>query len=210
MSATEIQKRILEELSQSISSGESISLRDLAETFSIAPNTVLYHVRKLEDKGFIVRDVNGKVVRVNAPDENSAIAFLPLLGFAACGQPLENVVDDATVRMVPIPLRLLGKNSKKQLYLVKAVGDSMQPKIEEEDLVIFESKPAQVGDIVVARMKDGFTIKVFKETPEQYVLTPYNKTYEPFVFDKKQEGEDFNIDGVAVGIFRSQENLGGV
>lgn len=208
MSTTEIQKRILEELRQAISSGETISLRDLGGIFDVAPNTILYHIRKLEEQGFVVRDVNGRVVRVNSPDENSAIAFLPLLGSARCGKPLENIIDDNTIRMVPIPLRLLGKNTKKQLYLIKAIGNSMEPKIEEEDFVIFESKHPQVGDLVVARLQDGFTIKVFKENQEQYILKPLNPAYEPYVFNKNQQGKQFNIDGVAVGVFRSQENLG--
>lgn len=209
MNTTEIQKKILEELRQAISAGETISLRDLAEIFEIAPNTVLYHVRKLEEQGFVVRDINGKAVRVNSPDENSAIAFLPLLGSARCGEPLENIIDESTVRMIPIPLRLLGKNTKKQLYLIKAVGNSMEPKIEEEDFVIFESRPPRVGDMVVARLQDGFTIKIFKENQEQYILKPLNPDYEPYVFNKNQQGKQFNIDGVAIGVFRSQENLGG-
>ena len=209
MSVTEIQKRILEKLRQAMSFGETVSLRDLAGIFDVAPNTILYHIKKLEEQGFIVRDVNGKVVRVNSPDESSAIAYLPLLGSARCGEPLENIVDESTVRMIPIPLRLLGKNTKKQLYVIKAIGDSMKPKIEEEDFVIFESKPPQVGDLVVARLEDGFTIKVFKENQEQYILNPLNTAYEPYVFNKNQQGKQFNIDGVAVGVFKSQENLGG-
>ena len=209
MSVTEIQKRILEKLRQAMSFGETVSLRDLAGIFDVAPNTILYHIKKLEEQGFIVRDVNGKDVRVNSPEASSAIAYLPLLGSARCGEPLENIVDESTVRMIPIPLRLLGKNTKKQLYVIKAIGDSMKPKIEEEDFVIFESKPPQVGDLVVARLEDGFTIKVFKENQEQYILNPLNTAYEPYVFNKNQQGKQFNIDGVAVGVFKSQENLGG-
>jgi len=209
MSASDIQQKILEKLRQAISIGESISLRDLADIYNVAPNTVLYHIKKLEERGFVVRDVNGKVVRVNSSDDNLAIAYLPLLGSARCGEPLENIVEQNTSRMVPIPLRLLGKNTKKQLYIIKAIGDSMQPKIEEGDFVIFESKIPQIGEMVVARLRDGFTIKVFRETQEQYILDPLNKAYEPYVFNKNQKGKQFNIDGVAVGVFKSQENLGG-
>ena len=85
----------------------------------------------------------------------------------------------------------------------------MYPKIEEEDFVIFESGQPQSGDIVVARLKDGFTIKIFKEKSDQYILEPINKDYQPFVFDKNQSGKTFNIDGKAVGVFKPQENLEG-
>jgi len=59
----------------------------------------------------------------------------------------------------------------------------------------------------VARTSLGFTIKVFSETDSQVVLKPLNQKHEPLVFEKSQLGEDFNIDGVAVGVIKSQKNL---
>ncbi len=203
-------KKIFEILRRSISSGDTISLRDIGGELNLAANTVLYHIKKLEEKGLIVRSVNGKVTRVNSPEDNSAIAFLPLLGNAACGQPLDAVVETETVRMIPVPLNLLGKNSKRDLYLVEATGDSMAEKIENGDYVIFEPNASPIpGQIVVARTKDGFTIKVFKKTVSQCILEPLNPKHLPLVFDKDEVNESFDIDGVAVGVFKPQENLGG-
>lgn len=208
MALNDTQRKILEMLKQAIESGEVISLRDIGGPLDLSANTVLYHIRKLEGEGFIVRGSDGKVIRVNAPDNNSAISFLRLLGNARCGQPLEQVVEDNVIRMIPIPLRLLGRNTKKHLYLIKAVGDSMYPKIDDGDLVIFEQNASpQQGDMVVARIADGFTIKTFKETEHEYILKPYNTKYEPFVFDKSQRDDLFNIDGVAVGVFKPELNL---
>jgi repressor LexA len=202
------QRRLIEVLQQVISEGDFISMQEMADRIGVySPNTVYYHLKKLEDKGLIVRDASGKVTRVNSPDEKLAVAFLPLLGSAACGEPLDQIVSDNTVRMLPIPLRLLGRNTSRQLYLIKAIGDSMEPKIEEGDIVIFENKHPLAGNIVVARTKDGFTIKVLRETMEQVILNPINNNYQPFVFDKSQENKEFNIDGVAVAVFKSQENL---
>lgn len=195
-------------LKQSISSGETISLRDIGRELDLAANTILYHIRKLEKRGLIVRNADGKVVRVNSPEDNSAIAYLPLLGNAACGRPLDAVVEDSTIRMIPIPLHILGRNSKRNLYLIEAVGNSMAEKIENGDYVIFEPNPSpSQGQIVVARTKDGFTIKVFNKTASQCILEPLNSNYLPLVFEKSEIDESFNIDGVAVGIFKPQENL---
>lgn len=210
MSLNDTQRKLLERLKTSIESGEEVSLRDLGDEFGLAANTILYHVRKLEQDGFIVRGHDGKVTRVNSPDANSAIAFLPLLGNAHCGQPLNEIVEDHITQMIPVPLRILGRNSRKQLYLVRAVGDSMVPKIEDGDLIIMEENPApQAGNIVVARIAEGFTVKIFKETDSEYILKPYNQKYEPFVFRKDQVNEAFNIDGVAVGVFKPELNLQG-
>lgn len=206
------QKKLLDVIRGAIGSGENLSMQDMAEKIGVnSPNTILYHLRKLEEKGFIHRDINGKVTRVSSPDDDtSALAYLPVLGNARCGDPLEQIIDEATTRIVPVPLRLLNKNLDSDLYLIQAVGDSMFPKIEEGDYVIFEAKQTpQNGDIIVARTEEGFTIKVFKEIKDQFILKPINSKYSPFIFDKSQENKTFNIDGIAVGVFKPQENLEG-
>jgi SOS-response transcriptional repressor LexA len=209
MNISEIQQKILDSFRQAIVSGENISMRDIGGEFDLAPNTILYHIRRLEKKGLLIRDGNGKVIRVNSPDDSQAVAFLPLLANASCGSPLDQIVDENLARMIPVPLFLLGRNKKKSLYLIKAVGDSMSPKIEDGDLVIFEKNPApEVGKVIVARTNEGFTIKVFRKTRDQYLLDPLNTKYQPLVFDKTKN-EGLNIDGVAVGVFKPQENLGG-
>ena len=210
MTISNTQKKLLEFIKRSLEAGESPSLRSIGDNFNMAANSALYHIRKLEQQGFLVRNVNGKIVRVNSPDESSAIALLPLLARARCGQPLDVIVDEATERMVPIPLYLLGRNTKKQLYVIEAVGQSMYPKIEEGDYVIFQGGlQPENGDIVVARTSEGFTIKVFKDLGDQLVLMPQNPEYEPLIFDKNQDNTIFNIDGIAVGVFKPQENLEG-
>jgi len=204
------QKKLLDVIRGAISSGESLSMQDMAERVGVnSPNTILYHIRKLEENGFIRRDVNGKVARVNSSDDStSALAYLPVLGNARCGDPLEQIIDKATIRMVPVPLRLLNKNLDSDLYLIQALGDSMSPKIEEGDYVIFEAKQSpREGDIIVARTEEGFTIKKFKEVKSQFILKPINSNYPPLIFDKKQANKTFNIDGVAIGVFKSECNL---
>jgi|GEM_PF-6312571 len=203
-------KRIFEMLKRAISSGEFVSLRDIGGELNLSANTILYHIKKLEEKGLVVRNLDGRVVRVNSPEDNSAIAFLPLLGNAACGRPLDSIVETGIIRMIPVPLNILGRNSRRNLYIIEAVGDSMAKKIENGDYVIFEPNPSPIpGQIVVARTKDGFTIKVFRKTVSQCILEPLNPKYPPLVFDKSEIDEFFNIDGVAVGVFKPQENLKG-
>jgi len=207
----ENQKKLLDLLRRVISTNESLSMQDMAEEIGVkSPNTILYHLRKLEENGFIRRGTNGKVIRVNLPGKASGIATLPLLADVKCGPPLDQVIDEATIQMVPVPLKLINKNLKSDLYLVRAVGDSMSPKIEEGDFVVFEaSQTPQNRDIVVARTNEGFTIKIFKEFRDQYVLRPLNSAYPPFIFEKKQINKTFNIDGIAVGVFKPEENLEG-
>jgi len=205
-----VQKKILEFLRSFIGQGEFLSLRELANLLNLdSPNAVLYHIRKLEELGYLIRDGSGKVVRVNTPDEiTGGIALLPLLGNATCGLPLDQVVNDSTLEMVPVPLGAIGRNLKRALYLVKAVGKSMEPKIEDGDLVIFEpSQIASQGKIVVARTQEGFVIKKFKETLTHFILESINPIFDNLAFNKTDEGKTFNIDGVAIGVFKPEDNL---
>lgn len=204
-----LQKRLLEVLLEAINTDESLSLQDLANKLEVrSPNTILYQMKKLEDKGLITRNDSGKVVQVSARANGESFAYLPLLGNAACGTPIESVADDSTIRMIPIPLRLLNKQTRENLYIIEAVGDSMFPKIESGDYVVFEGKttPDQ-GDIVVARTQNGFTVKKYQENQSQIILSPTNPAHIPLVFEKKQGEEAFGIDGVAVGVFKPENNL---
>lgn len=164
---------------------------------------------KLGESGYLLRDLGGKVIRVNSPDDiTGGIALLPLLGNARCGLPLDQIVSDATKEMVPIPLGTLNRGLRRALYLVRAIGRSMEPKIENDDLVIFEpSQIANNGQIVVARTQEGFVIKRFKETASHFVLESVNREFDNLAFNKSDEGETFNIDGVAIGVFKPEDNL---
>lgn len=205
-----VQQKLMELLRSGIAQGDFLSLRELAELVGLdSPNAVLYHIRKLEGQGFIVRDGSGKVVRVSTPDEiTGGIALLPLLGSARCGPPLDQIVDEATIEMTAVPLGVVGRNLKRALYLVRAIGRSMEPKIEDGDLVIFEpSQIADQGKIVVARTQEGFVIKRFKETATHFVLESINHEFDNLAFNKTDEGKTFNIDGVAIGLFKPEDNL---
>lgn len=207
---TPIQQKILELLRSAIFSEETLSMSDIAKELDFdSPNAVFYHIKTLERQGLIIRNSSGKVIRVNSlSDASGSISFLPLLGSARCGLPLEQLKDSITERMVPIPLKLLGQNMKKNLFLISAIGDSMSPKIENTDIVIFEPDISPIpGNVVVARTDEGAIIKRFKETKEQIILESDNLAYQPLVFEKLELDKTLNIDGVAVGVFKSQLNL---
>jgi repressor LexA len=205
---TNIQTKILEVLRASIVSNESLSLREIAEKVGVkSANAVFYQIKRLEKAGVLNRDDFGKVTGVVSPDISAAIAYLPLLGNASCGTPFEEIEEE---RMIPAPLGFFKRGLNSKLYTVKAVGNSMAPRIQDGDYIVFEKNAhPNNGSVVVARTDHGFTIKVFKELKNELKLEPYNKAYDPLVFQKNQQGKQFVVDGVAVGVFKPQENLEG-
>lgn len=89
--------------------------------------------------------------------------------------------------------------NKDASYLLEVEGDSMQGAgILSGDLVIFErGKEPKVGDIVIALLEDGYTIKYLRKKQGKLYLEAANPTY-PNLYPKQGE-----IVGVVVATFRS-------
>jgi SOS regulatory protein LexA len=66
-------------------------------------------------------------------------------------------------------------------YLVKVAGDSMiEAGILPGDLVVVDrSRQAAPGDIVIAQVDGGWTMKYFHKENGKVVLKPANKKYKP-------------------------------
>ncbi|MCK7528007.1 MAG: hypothetical protein MZV64_65640 [Ignavibacteriales bacterium] len=94
-------------------------------------------------------------------------------------------------------------SSKKMIdsFALKVKGDSMiEAGIFEGDLVIISPKANAVnGDIIVARIDDEVTVKIYENKNQQIRLIPQNKMYEPIVIKNKNE---FSIVGKVTGVVR--------
>lgn len=88
---------------------------------------------------------------------------------------------------------------KNASFLLEVEGDSMQDAgILEGDLVIFErGTEPKVGDIVIALLEDGYTIKYLRKKQGKLYLEAANPKY-PDIYPR--EGQ---IIGVVVATFRT-------
>lgn len=111
---------------------------------------------------------------------------IPVLGFIKAGIPIEAQED--IIDYVDIPA--VWTKGGKDFYALKISGDSMSPKYNEGDIVIFE----QTKDYEAGKNKDcavmvNCTECTFKKVfiDEQGItLQPYNMNYEPMRFTKEQ------------------------
>lgn len=130
------------------------------------------------------------------------IVKIPVLGTIKAGVPIEAQED--ILEYVDIPKDWLKGN--KKFYGLKISGDSMYPKYNEDDIVIFE----QSGDYALANRKDcavmvnGFdaTFKNVTITESGITLTPFNlnnqDNYLPTFYNKEQiESLPVRIIGIA-------------
>ncbi|MGN1312232.1 MAG: LexA family protein [Bacilli bacterium] len=111
---------------------------------------------------------------------------IPVLGYIKAGVPIEAQED--IIDYVDIPA--IWTKGGKDFYALKISGDSMTPKYNEGDIVIFE----QTKDYEAGKNKDcavmvNCTECTFKKVfiDEQGItLQPYNMNYEPMRFTKEQ------------------------
>ncbi|MDB4022214.1 peptidase [Litorivicinus sp.] len=121
---------------------------------------------------------------------------VPILGWVACGQPIEMFPEEATVA---VPARLVKKNT----YALRVRGDSMRDaNILPGDLVIIEqSQAAENGEKVVVRINGKeVTLKTLKVDEDGVKLFPANNSMEPIILNNA----DVEVLGIVRGVIRDQ------
>lgn len=97
----------------------------------------------------------------------------------------------------PIDLNELLVTNATATYFVQAQGDSMTDAgiADKDTLVVDFSLTPKNGDIVIARINDGFTVKRLKLTPDAMSLHPENKAANyPVIIPR--DGQSVEIMGV--------------
>lgn len=119
-------------------------------------------------------------------DINSDIIKIPVYGTIKAGTPIESQND--IIDYVEIPKEWT--NGGKKFFGIKLSGDSMFPKYQDGDTVIFE----QNDDIESYKNKDvavmiNHTESTFKKilvNEQGIILQPYNTAYDIMMFSKEQ------------------------
>jgi len=189
------QEKLLELLKEG--SFESLTIRELQKELGLSsPSVVFHHIQQLEKRGYIKRNPsNPRDYQVLADGPEKQITYLNLYGLAHCG-PRGSILDGNPVDRIPISTRLLTFPSS-EAFMVKAKGDSMEPKINDGDLVIAKKidKPEN-GSIVVCINNGEAIIKKIQKLKQEYILISLNSKYPFFSIAK-----DFRVVGEVKGIF---------
>ncbi|MBU3935671.1 transcriptional repressor LexA [Patescibacteria group bacterium] len=195
------QKQILDFIASSIAkSGYAPTLTEIADFLGLSSlSTVHEHLEVLEKKGKI-RRYKGAVRGIELLDKEQTVLTpesleLPVLGYIACGEPIEPYTDpNATLFVNP---GLVG--DRENSYVLQARGDSMVDDgiLNGDYVVIKEQKEALNGDIVVAVLSNGFaTLKRFYREATRIRLQPANSTMSPIYVNEVE------IKGKVVAVIR--------
>lgn len=118
--------------------------------------------------------------------KNDNIAMIPVYGTIKAGIPIESQSD--IIDYVDIPKSWTKGN--KKFYGLKISGDSMFPKYQENDIVIFEEnediEAYKNKDVAVMINGTESTFKKILVNEQGIVLQPYNTAYDIMMFSKEQ------------------------
>lgn len=177
------------------------SLRELARAAHVQPSAVAKHLRALAAQGLVELPAHtARGIRLTGgaaePDGRDELS-LPLIGRVAAGTPI--LVEAHVEKRLRVD-RGLFKPAPD--YLLRVEGDSMvDAGILDGDLIAARQTPeARNGQIVVARVDDAVTVKVFRRDRRGIHLLPRNAGYAPIEVDATHE---FAIEGLYCGLVRS-------
>ena len=188
---TKKQKAVLECIEAYIAEkGYGPSVRDVCERMGLSsPSTVHVHLNALEQKGFINRDplTSRSITLVHPSSEDVAASItsvqhniinLPLVGDVAAGSPI--LAEENITNTLSLPTEIVGDSAS---FLLSVHGDSMiEAGINDGDyLVVREQQTANNGDIVVALIEDGATVKRFYKEADHVRLQPENSSMDPII-----------------------------
>ena len=196
---TEKQSEILEYIkAQILERGFPPAVREICEAVHLkSTSSVHSHLETLEKNGYIRRDPT-KPRAIEILDDafnltRREMAQVPIVGRVAAGEPLlaeENIED-----YFPIPVERLPNN---QTFLLQVKGESMiNAGILNGDYILVQQTPsASNGEVVVALVEDGATVKRFFKENGHYRLQPENDTMDPIIVD------EVTIVGKMIGLLR--------
>jgi SOS regulatory protein LexA len=152
-------------------------------------NAVYRLVEKMVQEGVVEKDSQGKLI------PKRLYGDIPVLGLVEAGFPTpaeEDLADRMSLDEYLI-------EHPEATYLLEVKGDSMiEAGIQEGDLVIVERKNTpRDGDIVIAEVDGGWTMKYFRQRGSKVYLEPANKNYKPIYPE-----EELRVAAIVRGVIR--------
>lgn len=153
-------------------------------------NAVYKLINKLVGEGVLDKDSSGRLV------PNKLFGEVPMLGLVEAGFP--TIAEEANLDTMSLDEYLI--ENKTATYLLEVKGESMiEAGIQEGDLVIAEkiNREPKIGEIVIAEVDGGWTMKYFRKTNGKVWLEPANPKFSPIYPEN-----DLRVAAVVKGVVR--------
>jgi repressor LexA len=183
--------------------GQSPTLEEIREVMGVAAlRTVVQYLESIEKKGFIrrIKNMRRNIHLVDPEAEKGELISVPVFASVGCGVPsvlTERIFDE----YVQVSNALVKKINKQNLFVIRAVGDSMKDAgVNNGDFVLVErTKNVQTGDRVVTIIDDTAVLKRLTVNKTTIVLESMNtgRAYPPIILSR-----DFEIFGKMIDVIR--------
>lgn len=202
MAQGKISKKQLEILeyikSQILERGFPPAVREICEAVNLkSTSSVHSHLETLEKNGYIRRDpTKPRAIEILDDSFNLTrreMVNVPIIGQVAAGEPI--LAQENIENYFPIPAEFMPNHPT---FLLKVKGESMiNAGILDGDMVLVEqTAAASNGDMVVALIEDGATVKTFYKEEGVFRLQPENDFMDPIIVS------EVSILGKVIGVFR--------
>jgi repressor LexA len=171
------------------------SYSEAARVFNVKSKESAYRImQKLITLGFVTKDTVGKLL----PGPYFQKSQLKVLGLVEAG--FATPAEESLLDTMSLDEYIIQKPDASFMLQVK--GDSMfDAGIRDGDMVVVErTTQAKVGEIVIAQIDGGWTMKYLRKKGSVLYLEPANKEYED-IFPK----EELQIQAVVRAVIRKYE-----
>lgn len=199
---TDKQNVILQILKKLIAkNGYPPTVREIGEEAHLSsPATIHFHLKKLEEKGYIKKDDNkNRTLEILVPNEyleqDDSVVEVPLVGKVTAGTPIEAI--ERPEEFFSLPANLI--TNRNEVFTLTVSGESMiNVGIYDGDILIVERRnTARNGETVVAMNENNeATVKTFYKEDGYFRLQPENDTMEPIIL------KECTILGKVIGLYR--------
>lgn len=171
---------------------DPLTIREIQEALGLSSTSVVaHHLTQLEKKGLLKRNPNySKDYQILSNSPEKRISYLNLYGMAQCG-PNGSLLDGSPIDRIPVSTRLIPFPAA-EAFMVKARGRSMQPKINDGDLVIARKTNNIDNEKIVVCVNNGeVLIKKVRKEKNNIILISLNQSFPPFLANRsfRVEGE---------------------
>lgn len=164
---------------------------ELTVVFEVkSKNSVHSYIQKFIEDGFVAKSDTGKLI------PTKRLYGLRMLGTIQAGFPTTGE-EEAMAEVISLD-EMLVKNPQTA-YVLTVEGDSMvDAGIMKGDMVIVDrSKHPKNGDVVVAEVDQGWTLKYFIQKGQNAFLRPANKKYKDIY-----PQDELRVGGVVTSVIR--------
>jgi repressor LexA len=205
---TENQQKVFDYIYEYIQAkGMSPTVEEIRQYIGVASiRTAAQYLEALEKKGMLRRERNAKrnirIVDANGTEEE--LISVPVFANVGCGSPsvlTERIFDE----FVSVSNALVKKISKENLFVIRAVGNSMRDAgVNDGDFVLVEkTEDVKTGDMVVTIIDDTAVLKRLTITHNAIILDPVtsDKSYPRIIMSR-----DFQIFGKMIDVIKLGKN----